>query len=65
VKKKIVIIIAFAVLALSGAACSERYVASKPTDNHTYTAGEIEQIARGFDPDCRKFTTPADNITPG
>ena len=65
-KKYIILNVALLVLMLSGFACSERYTAAvKPADNHTYTAAYIEQIARDFDPDCRKFAATADNLTPG
>jgi hypothetical protein len=60
-KKIIVLNIAALLLLLSGLACSEKYVAPKPTDNHTYTAGEIQEIARKFDPDCRQFAATSEN----
>jgi len=64
VKKAIVLYIFVLVILLLGIACSEKYIAPKPAANHTYTAVEIEEIARKFDPDCRKFAQTTENGTP-
>jgi hypothetical protein len=63
-KKSFILYLAGLALSLLSIACSETPVAVKPTDNHAFTTGEVEEIARKFDPDCRKFAAASDNTAP-